>query len=307
MPTCRRRVINKDPEPLRWKNEVCGRNATHEQDDGLPLCERHFNKWRKKMAKRDVDHKTKGKASPMYVDKNSLSYWFPRIGDAKLPVPLTRIVRVPTASIQKDLFRPLDGKEFEGPAKIWLEVLKLAAEEIGFPCFLRTGHTSGKHDWDRTCYVASAKDLASHVLALIEFSETCDVFGLPWIVWAVRELLPTKPVATVYRGMPLCREFRCFVEDGKLICMHPYWPAAAIEQGLPEGETLSKQSHDLLHNATVSEVDEIKELAKRAGKACGGRWSVDILDTERGWFVTDMALMDQSSHWPGCPHGKNET
>jgi len=243
----------------------------------------------------------------MKEDKNCLSCWFPRISDAGLPVPETRIVRIPTGSIGKDLFRAFDGKEFEGPAKIWLAVLGLAAEEIGFPCFLRTGHTSHKHDWERSCYVVSAEDLTSHVLHLIEFSETCDMFGVPWDVWAVRELLPTKPVATVYRGMPLCREFRCFVDGGKLICMHPYWPPEAIDQGLPEGETLSKQSHHRLNNVTVSEVNEIRELAKRAAMACGGRWSVDVLDTERGWFVTDMALMDSSWHWPGCPHGNNET
>ncbi len=52
MPTCGRRVINKDPEPLYWKNEICGRNATHEQEDGLPLCERHCNRMMKKRAKR---------------------------------------------------------------------------------------------------------------------------------------------------------------------------------------------------------------------------------------------------------------
>ena len=31
------------------------------------------------------------------------------------------------------------------------------------------------------------------------------------------------------------------------------------------------------------------ELASQAGKACGGQWSVDLLETDRGWYITDMA------------------
>ena len=49
--TCHRRIIEKD-----WtghKKRVCGRNATHKQDDGLPLCERHYNKWKKKLDKKE--------------------------------------------------------------------------------------------------------------------------------------------------------------------------------------------------------------------------------------------------------------
>lgn len=32
--------------------------------------------------------------------------------------------------------------------------------------------------------------------------------------------------------------------------------------------------------------------------------SVDILDTEKGWFVTDMAEADKSFHWEGCPNDR---
>ncbi len=222
-------------------------------------------------------------------------------------MPRTRIVRIPTDSVRKDLFKPFDGLTFEGPAETWLGVLSLAADEIGLPCFLRTGQTSNKHEWKNTCHLTDIGDLTAHVLSLIEFSEIADFMGLAWDVWAVRELLPTKPVATVYRGMPLCREFRCFVDGGELICKHPYWPLEAIKSGLPEGEMISEYLQGKLNSAMSSEIDEITELAKRAGQACGGRWSVDVLDTEKGWFVTDMALMDQSWHWPGCPHGENDT
>ena len=48
METCQRTITNKS-----WKGHTkrkCGKQATHKQDDGLPLCERHYNKWLLKKA-----------------------------------------------------------------------------------------------------------------------------------------------------------------------------------------------------------------------------------------------------------------
>jgi hypothetical protein len=47
---------------------------------------------------------------------------------------------------------------------------------------------------------------------------------------------------------------------------------------------------------------EPNTFAKAAGCAVGGAWSVDILETKRGWFVTDMAEAEKSFHWPECPY-----
>jgi len=49
--TCRRRIVDKH----WWGHQtwVCGRTATQKQDDGLPLCERHYNRWVKKNNKRE--------------------------------------------------------------------------------------------------------------------------------------------------------------------------------------------------------------------------------------------------------------
>jgi hypothetical protein len=238
-------------------------------------------------------------------DRNCLSYWYPKLLAADLPVPRTRIVRVPTISVMDDLYRPLDldGEDFAGPARTWLAVLDLAAAEIGFPCFLRTGHTSNKHDWERTCYLRRPEGLTSHVLALIEFSEIADMCGSPWNVWAVRELLPTKPVAVVYRGMPLCREFRCFVRDHKLLCLHSYWPERAVMDGFPGEVPVDFASiYRAVTDLTDSEREEVECLASAAGRAVGGEWSVDLLDTRDGWMITDMATANRSWHWPGCPN-----
>lgn len=244
------------------------------------------------------------------LDYNCLSWWFPKLLRAGLPVPKTRIVTIPTQGIRSAFFRVLDGKDLGSDARDWLAVLKLAVEEIGLPCFLRTGHTSDKHNWRTTCYVANAIrfDLGSHVLRLIEFSECADIMGLPWNIWAVRELLPVRPIATLYRGMPLVREFRCFVEGDKLLCCHPYWPWNAVEEGFADHKAPDglEAKYKAICETSEAERRDIAELATAAGKACGGQWSVDILDTDRGWMVTDMALANESWHWPGCKANPNE-
>lgn len=54
--------------------------------------------------------------------------------------------------------------------------------------------------------------------------------------------------------------------------------------------------------ANQEERGELSVLAAHAGSVVGGAWSVDILETERGWMVTDMAEAHKSFHWEGCPH-----
>lgn len=92
--------------------------------------------------------------------------------------------------------------------------------------------------------------------------------------------------------MPACREFRFFVNDAEIECWHPYWPEEALEQG-GAGECYEALCE-------VEDQGPLRKLARAAGFAVGGRWSVDILETERGWYVTDMAEADRSYHWEGC-------
>lgn len=252
-------------------------------------------------------------------DRTCLSYWFPKIEAAGLPVPKTKIVSFTDYATHQGIGRMFDGKEPDAAGKTFLDRLTDAVNEIGCPCFLRTGQTSNKHNWKNTCYLESPDDLPQHVYNLMEFSEIADMIGLEWNVWVVRELLPTTPICALprYGDMPLCREFRCFVDGGEILCVHPYWTRASVEQGFPwkkDGpvddvlgmptEYELPDDFDFLYNQSRmlsnKEHDEVTCLAQTAGAAVGGRWSVDVLDTTRGWFVTDMAEMDKSFHWPGC-------
>lgn len=237
-------------------------------------------------------------------DKTALSYWFPLIQAAGVPVPKTTISLMPPEA-QKSIWEGFDGKEPAPDEKIafhaFVDHLKLMVAQVGgYPCFLRTDHTSNKHSWEDTCFLTCAADIPRHLFALAEFSEICDMMGLPWDTWVVREYLPIIPFGYCpdYGRMPICREFRFFVDDGVIRCRHPYWPRHALEQG---GNALYDHEYDDLCRAP-GDGAPFAYLAEAAGKAVGGSWSVDILETKRGYFVTDMAEAHKSFHWEGCPH-----
>lgn len=226
-------------------------------------------------------------------DKTALSYWFPKIEAAGLPVPKSTIVEI-DENARKELWAAIDGKE-AGDGTEFYQKLTDAAAKMGLPCFLRTDHTSNKHDWENTCYLSDISKIKQHVYNLVEFSLCCDLMGMPWDTWVVREFLPTIPLGACprYGNMPVCREFRFFVNDGKVVCRHPYWPLDSLRQG---------GCKDLNYRELCRREDEglLFDLASEAGAAVGGAWSVDILETKRGWMVTDMAEAHKSFHWEGC-------
>jgi hypothetical protein len=230
------------------------------------------------------------------VDRTALSYWFPLIEAAGVPVPKTKIIAMPKEA-QAVIWAAFDGKNGLDLSewKNFQEQVRAIGSEFGYPLFLRTDHTSGKHEWNRTCFLKSPDDVAQHLFNIAEHSEICDFIGLPWDTWVVREYLPIIPYGSCphYGNMPLCREFRFFVNDGAVRCWHPYWPTEALERGGAE-----RVNYEAL--CRMDDEPALAALATKAGKAVGGAWSVDILETERGWYVTDMAEAHKSFHWEGC-------
>ena len=229
-------------------------------------------------------------------DRTALSYWFPKLVAADLPVPETAPIPMP-ARAQEDIWRIFDGKEMTGAAQPFFDTVKSVADLIGYPCFLRTDHTSAKHDWERTCCLDGPDNIAEHVIGIVEYSEMAGLIGLPYSRWVVREILPTRPIGVCPRfgNMPISREFRFFVEDAEIQCWHPYWPREALQQG---GADNIESVYEQL--CKVEDEGPLLELASAAGEAVGGAWSVDLLETERGWYVIDMAEAEKSFHWEGC-------
>jgi len=254
-------------------------------------------------------------SEPETTDRNCMTYWLPRLAGASVPIPKTVIIDAGDDWLQMIGFA--DGpKQFpEEHAKALALIgdvasrLAEAAPRVGtYPVFLRTGHFSGKHDWKRTCFVPSADAWRGHVAALVEMSELVGMFGeCPYRFWAVREMLPTKALAYLpaFGDFPLVSEIRAFVSGGKLVCAHPYWPAKAIRQGfrLHDDGPIPLDVTRLIEDAgRVVEASGWLKLVQRVADtfADDGAWSVDVLSTERGWYVTDVAVAASSFHWEGC-------
>lgn len=231
--------------------------------------------------------------------RNSLSYWYPLLRAAGFPVPRTEIVRTRWPLISWLLDQQMSDAEL-GKYKSFLRGLSKKADAIGYPCFLRTGHTSAKHQWKDTCYIADRDQIPKAVLNLVEFSSMVTP-SLPCDVWAVRELLPTTPVAYSRRGMPLCREFRVFASSGAVHCMHPYWPLDAIRKEL--GSDCGKVADAIFDELSLIShvyVRTIRSMAEDVSRKLTGSWSVDFLETHRGWYVIDCAMAADSYHYEGC-------
>lgn len=229
--------------------------------------------------------------------KSCLSRWYPLVKDI-VPTPKTIILKTDT-----DLSILWNRIEPDGYANL-IQYLSIAANEIGTPCFLRSGLTSNKHDWNNSCYLpyANYETIDSHVRNIVEFSGMIDA---PMDVWVVRELLPTYPKFNAFYGkMPITKERRYFVKDGEVLCHHGYWPKEAIEGQKPNRKYWRSILRQLNHEPDA-EVAKLTVMTEMIGNAVPGFWSVDWLDTAHGWFLTDMAEGQSSYHWPGCvadPH-----
>lgn len=250
----------------------------------------------------------------------SLDEWYPLIAPlAPTPTTVTRI--------GPDLMPLAYGPEGDPDGSLardfhalceWIR--SLAAEVGGFPLFLRTGLTSGKHDWRDTCYVPDAASVESHVSAIIDYSASADFMGLPCNVWAVRELLPTYGLFTAFDGMPVTRERRYFVRDGAVIGHHPYWPPEALEREVdpyfdPDGKVPTHYASiddwrpglDVVNAESDDEIATLTGMTERVGAVLPGAWSVDWLWVHRpatndsGWYLTDMAWAERSFIWADYP------
>jgi hypothetical protein len=229
------------------------------------------------------------------VDRNDLAYWFPRLLESGVPVPRTEVV-----ATDCPLYILLDGQSPPG-FDLFLAELSVAADRVGYPCFLRTGHASNKHAWRESCFVRGPGELTGHVVNLVEFSVCADFLGLPTATWAVREFLGLNVPFEAFNGMPVAREFRCFFRHGMPLCRHPYWPEDAIlEPSRPDWREMLRTMSSL----SDDEASSIDSLICRVATRFEGAWSVDVAQATDGrWVIIDMAEMDRSFHWPGCPFG----
>ena len=231
--------------------------------------------------------------SPEPTDKehlNSLTYWYPILKEIRMRVPETLIVH----RGECDLLHLIDGKEPDGYKQFEKRLLD-AMREIGFPCFLRTGMMSSKHEWGQTCFVADVENMKERIFNLVAASCLANIAGDPicYDFWVVRKMIPTTPLTTAFNNMPIAMEVRAFIKDGKFQCIHPYWVKESLE-GKPKEEVDKLQ--------ILPEKDtEVYEMIDYIAKHFSGYWSVDFLqDKDGNFWCIDMATGERSFHDASC-------
>jgi hypothetical protein len=101
----------------------------------------------------------------------------------------------------------------------------------------------------------------------------------------VREYVPLRRLATGLNGLPISKEFRVFVLDGKILASGFYW---------------SSHVDDLDHVPSPSEIPAafLQEVITRVGDNIRF-WVVDVAHTEAGdWIVIELN--------DGCMSGLSE-
>lgn len=243
----------------------------------------------------------------LFDERNSLLFWYPKI-PPDIPMPITKWVEFPT-EVGRGLLEPT--AESIEAFEPFLQQIKTIAKEIGYPVFIRTDMASGKHDWENCALVIKEKDLLSHIIATIEFNEMVGVVGLNYKAIVVRAFLELDWRFKAFHGnLPISRERRYFVRDGKVLCRHPYWCYSAIQQAHKDDgkkllntylpHRLPYKWQEMLADLNTETEDEIKLLTSYAEKVAGvisGFWSVDFACSREGtWCLIDMALGEASEH-----------
>ena len=227
-------------------------------------------------------------------------FWYPKIKDTGIPMPRTFFV-----SVSKDLdlleyVPPNNSNKFP---KNLLETCQCVAKLVFYPIFMRTDQLSGKHNWNRTCFVEKEDDLLGQIINLIEESACAGVLGIPINAFVFREFIELDWKFKAFNEMPVARERRYFINNGAVICHHPYWIEDAIRfyRGTEEPENWRKILSEL-NTETKDEIEILTKMTFKIAYLFDGYWSVDFAKTKHdGWMLIDMALGYDSWH-PDCSH-----
>jgi len=235
------------------------------------------------------------------IIKTSMALWYPKIQQLEyIPKPDTILILL-SKEESINLESLIDGGT---PDQRLLNRIKVAANKIGYPIFLRTDYLSAKHEWEEACFVPSEKDLNSHLFRLVETSMMCDQ---ALRALAIRQYIPMESKFKAFRGLPIAKERRIFARQGKIICHHPYWPPDCIHfyRGTPEPDNW-EDLITYINTITKEETKMLEDWARQVSNLFEDAWSIDFCKGQNGtWYLIDMAIAEVSYHWDGCPEALN--
>jgi hypothetical protein len=242
------------------------------------------------------------------IDKTSMLYWYPIAVKGAGELGIAKTLFLELDKVHKDLKiilirlfcqEPLKENELAILRKFnW--ICNAMAEQIGYPLFVRNDQASHKHEWRETCYIDTPDKLLHNIQNQIELNI---MHELPINAIVFRELIKTKKEFEAFDGMPITKERRYFIENGKVICHHEYWVEEAFKHYKKQlwEEPLKRMNHQ-----GEQEVEYLTKQAERISKLIPEYFSIDFLQDENSkWWLIDMAEGEKSFHIETCQSIKN--
>lgn len=222
------------------------------------------------------------------LNKNSMLHWYPMVKNLPIPQPKTEIV------LTKDRWWDiLDGHPLP-PGDI--RTLEEAIQEMGYPVFIRTDLASAKHRFLKGSFIEKVEDIPRCLYNLVEANAIRDLFFSSIVI---REFLLLNSTFQAFEGLPIAKERRYFIIDGKVACHHPYWTEEAIQfRGQEPKDWRALLGY--INHETSGEIEFLTAYAEQIPSVIEGNWSVDFAQDINGkWWLIDMALAEESWH-PAC-------
>ena len=240
------------------------------------------------------------------MNKNSMLNWWPLVATARVQKPKTALVKVEDP---QRLWEVLEGRS-SWPGELIYQLI-MAIRVVGTPAFIRGDLVSGKHG-DMTGWRLNSHDINEHDLPTLNRrlyniveAQAMGPEEMPE-AFAVRRFIPLNSSFEAFHGLPIARERRYFVNEGKVICHHVYWPQDAIqfysEVKELRGDFAHRSWQDILAHANTEhelEVERLTRYARLLSNRLPGYWSVDFAHAKDGrWLFIDAATGEESWHPP---------
>jgi hypothetical protein len=158
------------------------------------------------------------------------------------------------------------------PASVWTttgarfeldEVLAMLEPFGDSPLILKDYVKSQKHRWDEACFIRSARDADAVRRVTTRFIELQGAQLVGGLVF--REFVSLEPLAVHSKSkMPLTREFRVFVRDGRPWLSAPYWEEGDYRDEAIASELFASEC------ATIDSNFFTMDVARRTD----GRWII---------------------------------
>lgn len=226
---------------------------------------------------------------------DSLLFWFLKIKNLNIPQPRTSIRTLSKSELSR-FSSWIEGQASEEITQV-LSDLREIIKEYNYPVFVRTDLASGKHSYKNSCFISSEEKLERNLAGVIEFNYCADIIGLPFEAIVVREFLELEaPFKAFWGELPIAKERRYFIKNGKIDSKFPYWSSETIREGtfddLPDNweEQLAE-----INKMTSKEVKLLSHYAMLVGEVLDGYWSIDFAKGKNGeWYLIDCATGERS-------------